>query len=128
MDLTFSVNRKVYGRCRKIRLDPGHLMKLFGFLNRDRAAPVAPPVVPPVNVPQEQSPEAAEQAPGVTGKDSLTIEQESAAGGNPYETQSWEADPEKGLRRVEDSKTARRDRVSAEVSDPYNTGGFRKGW
>lgn len=47
---------------------------------------------------------------------------------NPYDTSSWQLDPEQGLRRVDDDKTVRRDRGHAEPDNPYNTGAFRKGW
>jgi len=47
---------------------------------------------------------------------------------NPYDTSSWELDPDQGLRRVDDDKTVRRDRGKTEADNPYNTGAFRKGW
>jgi len=51
-----------------------------------------------------------------------------AGGGNPYESQSWQLDPEKGLRRVDDANTVTRERSGGDASDPYNTGGFVRGW
>lgn len=47
---------------------------------------------------------------------------------NPYDTSSWKLDHEKGLRRVDDDKTVRRDRGRSNPTNPYDTGAFRKGW
>jgi len=61
-------------------------------------------------------------------KSGLAIRDEAEGGGSPYESHSWQADPVKGLRRVDAGKTTRRTRGKKEDADPYNTGGFRKGW
>jgi hypothetical protein len=95
------------------------LMKWLRLFNRDDPASGQSPAAAPR---QPTKPKASTRSGG------LTVSEDSAAGGSPYETHSWETDPVKGLRRVEDAKTVRRDRGKKDESDPYNTGGFRKGW
>lgn len=84
--------------------------------NRPRAK------VPPVlrNVPEPD--------PIFADTGALAIKEDLDDAANPYDTASWSLDPDKGLRRVDDDKTVRRDRGKAEADNPYNTGAFRRGW
>ena len=52
---------------------------------------------------------------------------------NPYETQSWQKDPEKGLRRIDDQslvnrKSKEKKQVQVTTGNPYDTSIMKKGW
>ena len=93
-------------------------MKLFGLFKRKPAKPSIEELVEQARRRPVSEKPAARRAAANPAPD----------GANPYETHSWKADPIKGLRRVEDSKTARRDRGKGDANNPYNTGVFTKGW
>jgi hypothetical protein len=60
---------------------------------------------------------------------SLELTPEADDKGNPYDTQSWQMDPDKGLRRVDNLKAVNREPVDRKkVTNPYDTGIVRKGW
>ena len=60
---------------------------------------------------------------------SLELTPEPDAMGNPYDTQSWQMDPRKGLRRVDNLKSVNREPADKkEVANPYDTAIIRKGW
>ena len=40
---------------------------------------------------------------------------------NPYETHSWEMDPDEGLRRVEDQSMVNRKKPKGDADNPYDT-------
>jgi hypothetical protein len=60
---------------------------------------------------------------------SLELTKEPDEKGNPYDTQSWQMDPRKGLRRVDNLNEVNREPVDKDVvTNPYDTGIIRKGW
>ncbi len=60
---------------------------------------------------------------------SLELTSEPDAKGNPYDTQSWQMDPRKGLRRVDNLKAVNREPADVkDVANPYDTAIIRKGW
>ena len=61
---------------------------------------------------------------------SLEVMEESEEAANPYETQSWQKDPEKGLRRIEDQSLVNRkkDQLKVSTGNPYDTSTLKKGW
>ena len=117
--ITFSSSMTIYFPAMK------WLRKLRHGKDEVPETPARPAAPRPVSVRQPAASPADKQE---QDKDALKLGEESEDGVNPYDTQSWELDPEKNLRRVEDAKTVNRNRGQGDVSDPYNTGGFRKGW
>ena len=60
---------------------------------------------------------------------SLELKNEVGDVDNPYETHSWEMDPEEGLRRVEDQSMVNRKKPKNNAPDnPYDTIVKKKGW
>ena len=47
---------------------------------------------------------------------------------NPYDTLSWEIDPSKGMRRVNDLKDVNKERKAKKTDNPYNKSAGRRGW
>ena len=62
--------------------------------------------------------------------DTGSLELQGATGEieNPYETHSWEMDPDEGLRRVEDQSMVNRKKPKGDADNPYDTIIKKKGW
>lgn len=58
----------------------------------------------------------------------LELQGESSDVADPYETHSWEMDPEEGLRRVEDQSLVNRQEPQGAPDNPYDTVVKKKGW
>ncbi len=56
---------------------------------------------------------------------SLELSKETGAGGNPYDTQTWEMDSHSGLRRVDNLRAKRGKPTTSETTDTYDTVIFR---
>ena len=61
------------------------------------------------------------------------IEETTGEDVNPYETQSWEKDPEKGIRRIDDQslvnrKSKEKKKIQVTSDNPYDTSIMKKGW
>jgi len=59
---------------------------------------------------------------------SMELENESGESENPYETHSWEMDPDEGLRRVDDQNRVNRKKPEGTADNPYDTIIKKKGW
>jgi hypothetical protein len=131
-------------------------VKLFSFLNRDKPNRKSPPirtVTPPAVARAERLQRDAGQTgshqadqshqeirtitseidPAFEDTGSLALTQDNPVGGNPYDTHSWELDPNEGMRRVDDtkahrSKAPKSPKRSKDQSNPYDTIVGRKGW
>ena len=59
---------------------------------------------------------------------SLELQGEASDLANPYDTHTWEMDPEEGLRRVEDQNLVNRKQPKGAPDNPYDTIVKKKGW
>ena len=59
---------------------------------------------------------------------SMELESDSREMDNPYETHSWEMDPDEGLRRVDDQNRVNRRKPEGTADNPYDTIIKKKGW
>ncbi|MBT8444857.1 MAG: hypothetical protein KJO13_08920 [Gammaproteobacteria bacterium] len=59
---------------------------------------------------------------------SLEIAPEGGDSDNPYDTQTWQINTQRGPRRVDDLSAVNKDRKSGEPDNPYDTIVTKKGW
>lgn len=122
-------------------------MKIFEFFRRQKGAGKSP--LPPIRTVRPPAEARAERRARLTKElqetgeyavlsesenefmdtGSLEIQRDSDDLDNPYQTHSWEMDPDEGLRRVEDLKNVNRKKSKASPDNPYDTFvGKKKGW
>ena len=121
-------------------------MRVFEFLRRSKSTkkPPLPPIRtirPPGDVRAERQARLAKEIEETgaferkkqaedpfmdTG--SLELQKDTDELDNPYETHSWEMDPEEGLRRVEDQSMVNRKKPKNVPGNPYDTIVKKKGW
>lgn len=121
-------------------------MKILDFLKRNKSPKKAPlPPIRTVRPPgevraanrerlarefEESGAFAVAEADEGPFMDTGSLELEGEAGdlANPYDTHTWEMDPEEGLRRVEDQNLVNRKQPKGAPGNPYDTIVKKKGW
>ena len=121
-------------------------MKILDFLKRKKGHSKAPlPPIRTVRAPgevraanQERLAREFEESGAFAAADgeddpfmdtgSLELQREASDLANPYDTHTWEMDPEEGLRRVEDQSLVNRSRSKGTPDNPYDTIVEKKGW
>lgn len=58
----------------------------------------------------------------------LELQRDSAEMVNPYDTHTWEMDPDEGLRRVDDQHLVKPKKPQGTAGNPYDTIVKKKGW
>ncbi len=122
-------------------------MKIFEFFRRQRITGKSP--LPPIRTVRPPGEARAERRARLTKEleetgafavlsepedpfmdtGSLEIERDSDDMDDPYQTHSWEMDPDEGLRRVEDLKNVNRKKPKGSPDNPYDTiVTKKKGW
>jgi len=121
-------------------------MKIFDFLRRSKNKAQAPlatirTVRPPGDVRAKHQAARAKEFEDTIAMEadkklddvfmdtgSLELQSESSDMADPYETHSWEMDPDEGLRRVDDQLLGNRSKPEGTPDNPYDTIVKKKGW
>ena len=125
-------------------------MSLFGFLKRKSAAKKQP--LPPIRTIRQPGAARAKNQARLAAEfeesgaylaqqkaedqfmdtGSLEVLEDTEDLANPYETHSWQKDPEQGLRRIDDqnlvNRKNRKEKITVTSDNPYDTSVMKKGW